>query len=100
AADAIDIDVVAHDVRDVDRHFLVREGRKADAAAAIDHADRIVHGAGRGRAFDDVVDALAAIELLHLGHDVGRFTNVDDMVGTEFEPYFQAVVTRAGEDYR
>src|SRR5262249_44909461 len=39
AANAIDVDVVAHDLRDVDRRLLVREGGEADFAAAVDHAD-------------------------------------------------------------
>src|SRR5262250_1193407 len=40
AADAVEIDVVAHDVGDVDRRLLVRERGEADLAAAVDHADR------------------------------------------------------------
>src|SRR5262245_9066936 len=50
AANAVDVDIVTHDMRDIDRHFLVRKGRETDAAAAIDHADRIVDGACCSRA--------------------------------------------------
>ena len=42
AADAEDVDVVAHEMREIDHHRLVRERREADAAAAIDHPPRLV----------------------------------------------------------
>src|ERR1700733_851564 len=40
AADAVEINVVALDVGDVDRRLVVRERGETDLAAAIDHADR------------------------------------------------------------
>src|SRR5229473_2714987 len=100
AADAVEIDVVAHDVGDVDRRLLVREGGEADLAAAIDHADRLVDRIGRARAFDHVIDALAAVELLDRLDDVGLFADVDDVVGAELAPDLEAVVAGAREDHR
>src|SRR2546423_2093309 len=38
AADAENVDVVAHEIGEVDRHRLRRKGGEADAAAAVDHA--------------------------------------------------------------
>src|SRR6516225_6345605 len=76
AADAVD--VVAHDLGDIDRRLLVREGRKADFAAAVDHAHRLVDGVGRARALEHVVD----------------------VVGTELAADLEAVVARAREDNR
>src|SRR5229473_8533173 len=98
AADAVEIDVVAHDMGDVDRRLLVREGGEADLAAAIDHADRLVHGIGRARAFEDVVDALAAVERLHRRHHVRLLADVDDVVGAELAPDREPVVAGAGEN--
>src|SRR4029077_9816758 len=97
---AVHVDVVAHDMRDVDRHFFVRKGSKTDAAAAVDHTQRIIDRGGRCRAFDDIVDALAAVQLLHFGHDIGRLANVDHRVGAELLADFQTVVARACEYHR
>src|SRR5499433_3544877 len=65
AADAVDVDVVAHDLGDIDRRRLVREGGEADLAAAVDHAHRLVDGVGCARALEHVVDALAAVKPAH-----------------------------------
>src|SRR5262245_28829315 len=97
AADAVEVDIVAHDVRDVDRRFLVRECGKADLAAAVDHADRLVDGVGRARALHDVIDALAAVEPAH-GFDRILAPHVDDVVGAELAPDLEPVVAGAGED--
>src|ERR1044072_7774606 len=99
AADAEQVDVVAHDVRHIDRCFLMREGGQTYLAAAIDHADRVVHGIRRAGALDDVVDALAAVEPAH-GLDRIFVARIDDVIGTELEADFQPVVARAGQDHR
>src|SRR5215831_3481936 len=99
AADAIDVDVVAHDLGDIDRRLLVREGREADFAAAVDHADCVVDGVGRARALEHVVDALAAVELAYR-RDRVLPPDVDDVVGTELAADLEPVVARAGEDDR
>jgi hypothetical protein len=57
AADAEDIDVVAHEIAEIDRHRLLRERREANTAAAIDHPRRLVHRRGRARAFADELHA-------------------------------------------
>src|SRR6266480_1518088 len=84
-ADAIDVDVVAHDLGDIDRRFLVREGGEADFAAAVDHADRLVDGVGRARALEHVIDALAAVEAAHRRNRI-LAPHVDDVVGAELSP--------------
>src|SRR5215468_9185658 len=99
AADAVDVDVVAHDLGDIDRRLLVREGGEADLAAAVDHAHRLVDGVGRARALEHVVDALAAVEPPHR-RDCVVPRDVDDVVGTEFTTDLEPVVARAGEDDR
>ena len=58
------------DMPDIDHRLLVREGREADLAAAIDHLDGVVERARRRRTFEHVVDALAAVELLDGRNDV------------------------------
>ena len=65
AADAVEVDVVAHDMGDVDFGLLAREGGEANLAAAIDHAGRFVDRVRRAGALDHVVDALAAVEPPH-----------------------------------
>ena len=97
AANAIDVDVVAHDLRDVDRRLLVREGGEADFAAAVDHADRFVDGIGRARALEHIVDTLAAVEPAHR-RDCVFPSDVDDVVGTELAADLEPVVARTGED--
>src|SRR6516162_7464007 len=97
AADAVDVDVVAHDLGDIDRRLLVREGGEADLAAAVDHAHRLVDGVGRARALEHVVDALAAVELAYR-RDRVLPPDVDHVVGTELAADLEAVVARAGED--
>src|SRR5262249_7180455 len=99
AADAVDVDVVAHDLGDIDRRLLVREGGEADLAAAVDHADRLVDAVGRARALEHVVDALAAVEPPHR-RDCVLPRDVDDVVGTELAADLEPVVARAGEDDR
>ena len=87
-------------MRHVDRHFLVREGSEADPAAAIDHAHGVVDGAGRGRTFDNIVDALAAVQLLHRSDHVWFLADINHRIGAELEADLQPVVARAGEDHR
>src|ERR1700751_2911695 len=65
AADTVHVDVVAHDLRDIDRRILVREGGEADLAAAVDHAHRLVVGVGSARALEHIVDTFAAVEPAH-----------------------------------
>ena len=64
----------------VDGYLLVRESGETDAASAIDHVHGVVHRARRRRAFDDVIDSLAGVELLHLGNHVRRLADVDHRV--------------------
>src|SRR5262249_56010651 len=93
AADAVDVDVVAHDLGDIDRRLLVREGREADLAAAVDHAHRLVDGVGRARALEHVVDALAAVELAYR-RDRVLAPDVDDVVGTQLAADLDPLVAR------
>src|SRR5215471_15927032 len=97
AADTVDVDVVAHDLRDIDRRLLVREGCEADLAAAVDHAHRLVDGVGRARALEHIVDTLAVVEPAHRRNRV-LSPDVDDVVGTELAADLEPVVARTGED--
>ncbi len=76
----------------------VRERGEADLAAAIDHADRVVHRIRRARALDHIVDALAAVEPAHRFDGI-LVAHVDDMIGAELAADFQPIVARAGEDH-
>ncbi len=98
AADAVDVDVVAYDVGDVDRGLLVREGGKADLAAAVDHADRLIHRIGRARAFQHIVDTLAAVEPAHRLDRV-FLPHVDHVIGPELAPDLEPIVARPGEEH-
>src|SRR5215469_218115 len=99
AADAVDVDVVAHDLGDIDRRLLVREGGEADLAAAVDHADCVVDGVGRARALEHVVDALAAVEPPHR-RDCVLPRDVDDVVGTELAADLEPVILTGTRDKR
>src|SRR4029453_9364833 len=99
AANAVDVDVVAHDLCDIDRRLLVREGGEADFAATVDHADRLVDGVGRAGALRDVVDAVAAVDAAHRRNRI-LAPHVDDVVGAELATDREPVVACAGEDDR
>src|SRR5438270_6939234 len=51
------VDVVAHEVGEVDRYGLRGECREADPSATVDHARRLVQRVGRARAFEHVLYA-------------------------------------------
>src|SRR5262249_30489659 len=78
--------------------LLVRKGGEADAAAAVGHVGGVVDRVRRARAFDDVIDAIAAGEPAHRLDRV-LLAHVDHMVGAEFAADLQAIVARAGEDH-
>src|SRR5829696_4234484 len=82
AADTEQIAVVAHDMGDIDRRLLMRESREAYLAAAIDHAERLVDGVRRARAFDHVIDALIVVERAH-SRDRIFLARIDDMIRAE-----------------
>src|SRR5215470_1147952 len=98
AANAIDVDVVAHDLRDVDRRLLVREGGEADFAAAVDHADSFVDGIGRAGTLEHVVDAFAAVEAAHRLDRI-LLRHVDHVVRAKVAADPEPVVARPGQDY-
>src|SRR5215469_13438498 len=96
-ADTVDVDVVAHDLRDIDRCLLVWEGGEADLAAAVDHAHRLVDGVGRARALEHKVDTLAAVEPAHRRDRVVS-PDVDYVIGTELAADLEPVVARTAKD--
>src|SRR6516165_10199464 len=96
-ANAVEVDVVAHDMGDVDCYLLVRKGGQAHLSPPIDHADGIVHGMGRTRTFEHVVDPLAAIEPAH-GSDGVLVAHIYNVVGAKLQARPQPVVARARED--
>src|SRR6185437_8471186 len=75
------------------------EGSKTNAAAAVDHARGFVDGFRCAGTFDDVVDALTAVQLAHR-FDRIFFPGIDDKISAQFLADLKAVVARAGEDYR
>src|SRR5690606_22959339 len=95
---AVDVNVVANDVRDIDRHLTVRECSEADLTAAIDHLDRVVEGARRCGAFEHVVNTLAAVQIFHGLHHVIHLADIDDVIGTQLLADLQAIVARAGQN--
>ncbi len=95
AADAEHVDVVSHEVGDIDFGWLARKGCQTDATAAVDHARCFVDSVRRTRTFDDVIDALAAIEPADDGDGI-LVLRVDDVICAEFEADLQAIVARSG----
>src|SRR5439155_19414841 len=65
AANPKDVDVVAHEIGQIDRHRLGWKGREADAPAAIDHARRLIQRIGRPRTFEHILHALPPGQALH-----------------------------------
>ena len=98
AADAVQVDVVAHQVGDINFIGLCREGRQADLAAAVDHQGCFIEPVRRTGAFDDIVDTFAAGQFAHLRHDV-LVAHVDHVIGTQLFADFKPVVARAGQDH-
>src|ERR1700674_1127314 len=95
AADAVDVDVVSYQIGDIDFGRLAREGGQTNAATTIDHARGLVDRFRCPRTFDDIIDALAAIELAD-GGDRVLVLGVDNVVGAKFEANPKAVVARSG----
>jgi hypothetical protein len=94
AANAIDIDIVLDEVRDIGRHRLVRERGEADLAAAIGHVNGLIDRGLGACAFDDIIRADPAGEL---PYDTDRIllSDVDDAVGTELPADREATVARS-----
>src|SRR5205085_1246813 len=97
AANAKDIDVVAHKIGQIDRHRLRRERREADPPATIDHACRLIQRIGRARAFEHILHALPLGQALHRFHRIFA-ADIDDRVGAELFPHLEASVAGAGQD--
>src|SRR5690242_6270936 len=95
AANAVDVDVVAHDMRDIDRGFAVRKRREAYLATAIDHLDRFIERVRSRRAFEHIIDALAAVEPFDGLDHVTLLADVEYMVGAEIESDLQPIVPGA-----
>src|SRR5258708_1522875 len=70
AGDAEHVDVVPHEVWNSDFGRLAGKCRQTDATAAVDHARSFVDRVGRARTFDNVVYALATVELANRGDGV------------------------------
>src|SRR5205807_3159087 len=73
-ANAIDIDIVPDEMRNIRRYRLVRERGEADFPASIGHADGLVDGCFRAGAFDHIIRADPAGELFY---DTDRILVVD-----------------------
>src|SRR5271165_7196316 len=98
-ADAEDIDVVTHEIGEVDRHRVRREGGEADPPAAVDHARGLVEGVRRARAFEYVLHSLA------MGDPLDRLdrilaVDVDGFVRTEPFAHLEPPLAGAGQDHR
>ena len=99
AADAVNVDVVAHEIGQIDRHLFAGERGETDAAAAIDHPRRLVESVRRARAFQHVLDALASGQPGD-SRDGILVAHIDDRVRPEFAAHFQPAVARAGQNNR
>src|SRR5438270_1940072 len=89
------VDVVAHKIGEIDGHRIGGECREADPSAAVDHPRRLIERSGRARAFEHVLHAPAAGQTLHRLDRV-LAADIDDMIGAEALPHFEAAVARAG----
>ena len=99
AANAVDVDVVLHQMRDIHRHRFVRKCGQADLAAAIGHVDGLIDRRLGARAFDDIVRADPAGELLD-DLDGVLIVDIDDAVGAEFLADREPPVARSRQDHR
>src|SRR3954468_13197859 len=97
AADPVEVDVVAHQVRNVDRDLVGGERREADLAAAVQHLGGLVDRVRRPRALQHEVDALAPGQLTHRFDGV-LVADVDHVVCAEALADLEPVVARAGQD--
>src|SRR5262245_6719216 len=98
AADAVEIDVVRHDVADVDERGLLRKGAKTNAAAALQHVDSIVDRVCGPRTLEHQVRAAPIGQLAHsVDHRLAR--RVDDDIGTDARSHAKAAVDDIGEDH-
>src|SRR6516225_1055626 len=99
AANAKHVDVVAHEVGEIDRHRIGGEGRKTDPPAAIDHPCSLVERVRRAGTFEHVLDTLAAGDPLD-SFDRVFLVDIDDRVGAEPFADREPALARAGQDHR
>src|SRR6202165_2997703 len=99
AADAVDIDVVAHQMGDIHEDGLVRKRGEAELAAAAEHARGVVDRLGSAGAFEYVIEPAATRDPAH-GLDRVLPANVDGVVGAELATDLQAIVAGPGQDHR
>jgi len=97
AANAVDVNIVLHEMREIRRHRVVRECRKTDFPAAIGHMNGLIDGGFGAGALDHIIRADPAGEL---PDDVERvfFGDVDDAVRAELLAYREAAVAGARQD--
>src|SRR4029078_6362065 len=99
AANAVGVDVVLHEMRQIHRDGIVRERGEADLATAVGHVDGLMNRSLGTSKFNDIVRANAAGELFdHL--DGILVVDIDGAVGAELLADRKASVARSGENYR
>ena len=86
-------------MREIHRDRIVRKRREADFPAAIGHMNGLVDRRLIARAFDNIVRADTAGELLDNLNGV-LVVDIDDTVGTEFLADSQPSVARSRQDHR
>src|ERR1700750_1457906 len=74
---------------------LVRNGRGADAPAAVDHPRRLIQRVRGTGTFEDILHALAAGDPLNRYHGI-FIVHVDDGIGAELFAHFQPAFSSAG----
>src|SRR5689334_2506341 len=99
AANAKDVDVVAHNIGKVDRDWLMRKRCQTDAAAAIHHPRRSIQRVRSSGTFQNVLHTLAARQALNCGHGI-LMIHIDHGVSTEALSHLQTTLARTGEDDR
>src|SRR6201991_3065354 len=98
AANAVDIDIVLHEMSEIRRHRLVRECREADFSAAIGHMNGLIDGGFGAGALDHIIGADPAGELLdHV--DRVLVGDVDDAVRAQLLANGKAAVARSRQDH-
>src|SRR5580704_1391218 len=98
SANAEKINVVAHDVRDIDEAGFVREGSKTDLAATVEHVRSLTDRIRCAGTFDDIVGTGTAGDAPHCLNRI--FTaHINDVVGAELPADAQPVVACARQDH-
>ena len=98
-ANAVDVDVILHQMREIDRNRTVRKCGETDLAAAVGHVNRMIDGGLGAGAFDHIIRTDPTSERFD-DVDCIFFGNIDDTVRPELSADCEAGIAGSGQDDR